>query len=179
MNPDGILVFRDRNALHGGMQFDKVTMYLLMHDPRDYPHTRAIMKTDGKGLSTLKPRLTCFARNNIDDMHVGGGPVELQSHRDAVVRLRNSRFSIREDEWFFPDGVTCRTGPFSQHPVEIHKEFKESDMDFGETDTHDLPVLHQRHWAKFTFAVNRPDQNDTFHANDVDEVTNRFGNFGM
>lgn len=182
MNPKGMLVFRNRNYQHNGLQCDKLAVFVLLYDPRDYVHTRASMRPDGQGIMLGEPRVACFVRTNQADMHAAAedDEVDLNSHSDAMRRMIRNREAVRETEYFFPPGVTCRTSPFSPHPVHIHKVFCESDMDFGEVDEHDLPVLHQKHWAKFVFAVNRAtDTEDEINAGDIDTITNRFGNIGM
>ena len=160
------------------MNVDKITVFMLLFDLRDYVHVRGNMKRDATGMVVSKPRLPMFVRNNIDDMHVGGDPIDQQEHDAAVQRMIANGQLLRSVEFDFPAGVTCRTTPFSAHPTQICKEFVESDMDFGEVDANDLPILHDKQWAKFTFAVNGNDQ-DNVIADNVDALTARFGNIGM
>jgi len=53
-------------------------------------------------------------------------------------------------------------------------------MDFGEVDEHDLPILHDQAWLKFTIAVNCSTDNTAIvRSEEIKNLTSRFGDLGM
>lgn len=181
-NPKAWWPIRNRNYTHNGMIVDKVELYYSLYEVRDVIHTELSIADDGN-LVLSEPRTTAFIRTNFEDMHAASAapdPVLEQAHSEAIRRMRNSQLSFRTTKFYLPEGVTIRTGPFSEHPTQICKVFETAQMDFGEVDENDLPVLHEKEWIKFSFAINRPtDINANVRSQDIDNLASRFGDIGM
>lgn len=176
-NPKSIFPLRNRNCTFEGMTIDKIMMLYVLGDIRDAIHTNAFIGEDNASFIIREPRVPAFLRTNIDDIHDGDDEDDAckQAHTEAVNRIRNSRIAIRETKYFLPPGVTIRSGPFSHHPRQVTKVFKEALMDFGEVGEDDLPVLHGKEWIVFVFAVNRPtDTQSNLVTTDMNDLANRF-----
>jgi len=178
-NPKGIWPLRNRNFTHRGLTIDKVELYVMLYDMHDAVHTEMTVDADGH-LLLKDGRISAVIRMNPDDMHNGGDAVIKQAHLEAVTRMQNAQKSFRTTKYYLPEGVTIRTGPFSDRPAQVHQEFIEATMDFGEVDEHDLPILHDQAWLKFTIAVNRPTDNTaTVRSEEIKNLASRFGDLGM
>jgi len=170
-NPKGMWPIRNRNFTHNGMTVDKVELNFLVNEVRDAIHTDASIATDGN-ITLREPR--------IDDMYnTDADPVVRQLHIEAVQRMRNNNMSIRSTKFYIPTGMTIRTGPFSNHPTQISKEFHEAQMSFGEVDNDGLPIFHDMYWVKFTFAINGANENAPVRNEDINNLASCFGDIGM
>jgi hypothetical protein len=165
------------------MSVDKLEIAWFLYDIRDAVHTKCRLLEAGDGIIISEPRVPAFAKTNIPDFHPAGDdrdPVCEQAHIEAIKRMRNNRIALRESTFYFPPGVKCRTTPFSPHPTQVLKVFKENTMDFGETDMDDTPVLHTKEWIKFIVAVNQvTDDEIALESTEMDALKNRFGDLGM
>ena len=181
-NPKGLLILRNRNFNINNMTVDKVEAIWALHDIRDAIHTEATIGNDST-FNISEPRYPAYVRANIADCHFGddADPVCRLQHEEAMRRMRANRNSYRHHTFSLPAGVSIRTSPFSPHPTQVLKVFKETEMDYGEVGDDDLPVLHDTAWVKFVFAINRPTDTDTkVDSVEINRLANRFGNnFGM
>lgn len=181
-NPKGLLILRNRNFNINNMTVDKVEAIWALHDIRDAIHTEATIGKDST-FNISEPRYPAYVRANIADCHFGddADPVCRLQHEEAMRRMRANRNSYRHHTFSLPAEVSIRTSPFSPHPTQVLKVFKETEMDYGEVGDDDLPVLHDTAWVKFVFAINRPTNTDTkVDSVEINRLANRFGNnFGM
>lgn len=178
-NPKSWWPLRNRNFNINGMVVDKIEAIYAINEVRDAIHTEATMDRDGH-IIIREPRVTAYMRTNPDDVFRNADDVIRSSHDEAIARMRTNNEMFRTTKYYVPEGITIRTGPFSAHPMQIHKVFQEEDMDFGEVDVNDLPVLMPEKWVKFIFTINRPnDANSTVRGADIDDLARRFGNVGM
>jgi len=181
-NPKGLYPLRNRNFTFQNMVIDKVELFWFVSDIRDAIYTTATIGKDGN-LTVKEPRIPAFMRTNVPDCHFGADEDAVceQAHAESIVRMRNQRLNYREHTFQLPQGVSIRTSPFSSHPAQVFKAFKETAMDFGQVDENDLPVLHDAFWVKFIFAINRPtDENTDVISEEINNLATRFNdNLGM
>ena len=176
-SPYGMLLLRNPSCWVNNMVVDTLVLYLFLMDIRDARAYSMVIRNNGKGLRIKCLRLPRYAQDHIDDIHDGLGSVVKEAHLDTVRRITASNNKYRFIDLDMPEGVTVRTAPFTTHMTTVHKIFQENDMDFGEVDAADVPILHHKEWVKFTFAINKEEDSE-FNGNVVvdgtDVLNNRF-----